>query len=67
VAISRPRKKLVVVASKSVVDLLTSDVDVFDNAVIWKKLYYQYSSSELLRTTVHQTPVFVKGRRAIAS
>lgn len=64
VAISRPRKKLIVVASKSVIDLLTSDLDVFDNSVIWKRLYYQYASTLLLEATVHNTPVFVKGRRA---
>jgi superfamily I DNA and/or RNA helicase len=64
VAISRPRKKLIVVASRSVVDLLTSDLEIFDNAVIWKRLYYQYAADMLWQGRLNGVPVHLHGRRA---
>lgn len=38
VAISRPRKKLVVVASRSITGLLVSDLETFERALVWKPL-----------------------------
>lgn len=64
VALSRPRKKLIVVASRSVVDLLTSDLDVFENAVIWKRLYYHYASQVLWRGQEQGVQVCARGRFA---
>jgi len=64
VALSRPRKKLIVIASRSVIDLLVSDIDVFENAVIWKRLYYQYASQELHHSLRDGVPVWVKGTPA---
>lgn len=64
VAISRPRKKLIVVASRSVVDLLTSDLEIFDNAMIWKRLYYQYAADTLWQGRLNGVPVNLHGRRA---
>jgi len=62
VAISRPRKKLVVIASRSVIDLLTSDLEIFENSVLWKRLYYHYAPDLLYRSAYNGTEVFVKGR-----
>ncbi len=64
VALSRPRKKLVVVASRSVTRLLVSDLDVFDNAVIWKRLYFQYARDVLWEGTVNGVAVTVRGAHA---
>ena len=64
VALSRPRKKLIVVASQSVTRLLLSDLDVFENAVIWKRLYYQYANKVLWMGKVNGVPVIVRGTHA---
>lgn len=64
VALSRPRKKLIVVASRSVIGLLTSDLEVFENAVIWKRLYYQYASDILWQGQAQGVPVWVRGKSA---
>lgn len=64
VALSRPRKKLIVVASRSVIDLLTSDLDVFENAVIWKRLYYQYAAEVLWQGLLEGVDVRVRGKYA---
>lgn len=63
VALSRPRKKLIVIASRSVVRLLVSDLQVFDNAIIWKRLYYQYASHLLWQGERHGVPVWLRGKR----
>lgn len=63
VAISRPRKKLIVLASRSVIDLLTSDLDVFENSVIWKRLYYHYTPEVLHRNQLNGYQMSVRGRR----
>ncbi len=64
VAISRPRKKLIVIASQSVVDLLISDLDIFENAVIWKRLYYHYTPTVLASFNMNGYHVDVRGRKA---
>jgi len=64
VALSRPRKKLIVVASRSVIELLTSDLDVFDNAVIWKRLYHQWCAEEIWIGRRGGVQVHVHGKRA---
>lgn len=56
--------KLIVIASRSVVDLLTSDLDVFENAVIWKRLYHRYTPSLLYEERVNGADVWVRGRPA---
>ncbi|MCB0368022.1 MAG: hypothetical protein KDD45_00945, partial [Bdellovibrionales bacterium] len=63
VALSRPKQKLIVVASRSVTNLLVSDLDVFENAVIWKRLYYQYAS-ELIWQRNGSMQVWVRGHAA---
>ncbi|MFN8469235.1 MAG: AAA domain-containing protein [Caldilineaceae bacterium] len=64
VALSRPRKKLIVVASQSVTRLLVSDLDVFDNAVIWKRLYFQYANRVIWQGTLAGVQVVVRGASA---
>jgi len=64
VALSRPRMKLIVVASRSVVELLTSDLDVFQNAMIWKRLYYRYAGDLLWEGRLDGVDVMVRGRHA---
>lgn len=39
VALSRMKKKLVVVASRSIFEMVPSEVETYDEAVIWKSLY----------------------------
>jgi len=64
VAISRPRKKLIVIASRSVIDLLTSDLEVFEQGVIWKRLFHQVATGVLLEWNLEGAPVVVRGKRA---
>ncbi len=63
VAISRPRYKLIVIASRSVVDLLTSDLDIFENSVLWKRLFYHYTPDLLYEENKNGIEITVKGRR----
>ena len=64
VAISRPRKKLIVIASRSVIDLLVSDLEIFENAVIWKRLYHHYTPDLLYERDYNGFRVRVRGRKA---
>jgi len=64
VALSRPRLKLIVIASRSVIELLTSDMEVFKNAVIWKHLYYRYTPELLFSGGINGSHVWVRGRHA---
>jgi superfamily I DNA and/or RNA helicase len=64
VALSRPRKKLIVVASRSVIDLLVSDLDTFDNAIIWKRLYYRCACDILWEGERCGVQVCLRGRKA---
>ena len=63
VAISRPRYKLIVIASRSVIDLLTSDLDIFENSVLWKRLFYHYTPDLLYEECNNGIEITVKGRR----
>ncbi len=47
VAISRPKKKRIVVGAASLFRLLPSDPDIFEQASIWKVLRFAYSDREL--------------------
>jgi superfamily I DNA and/or RNA helicase len=61
VAMSRSRRKLIVIASRSVVELLTSDLHVFENAAIWKRLYQQYAWEKLFSGSFSGITVRVRG------
>ena len=47
VALSRPRKKLIVVASAAVFNFLSADLDIFNQAVLWKRLLSRCGSQPL--------------------
>ncbi|MDQ3702350.1 MAG: Upf1 family helicase, partial [Chloroflexota bacterium] len=47
VALSRPRRKLIVLASTALLRLLTSDPDLFEQAALWKRLRYAFASAPL--------------------
>ncbi|HBY93348.1 MAG TPA: hypothetical protein DEP84_05175, partial [Chloroflexi bacterium] len=47
VALSRPRKKLIVVASQALFRLLAADLEVFEHAMLWKRLRYQFAPEPL--------------------
>ncbi len=47
VALSRPRHKLIVLASTTLLRLLTSDPDLFDQAALWKRLRYAFANAPL--------------------
>jgi superfamily I DNA and/or RNA helicase len=61
VALSRPRKKLVVVASRAVTKLLISDLAIFEHAIIWKRLYYEYAAHTLWQGEYAGVGVQVRG------
>lgn len=63
VAISRPRRKLVVVGSTSLFRLLPSDPEVFEHASIWKVLRYVYGKHSLWTGNVKGVTVGVYGYR----
>jgi len=47
VAISRPRRKLIVLAARSVFCLLTDDLDLFEHLLLWKFLRYHHTDTLL--------------------
>jgi superfamily I DNA and/or RNA helicase len=63
VAISRPRKKLVVVGSTTIFRLVPPDMEVFESALLWKRLRYEFSAEVLWEGEIAGTGVRVSGRR----
>ncbi|HXY85747.1 MAG TPA: AAA domain-containing protein, partial [Gaiellaceae bacterium] len=63
VAISRPRKKLIVIGSTTVFRLVPPDMDVFESALLWKRLRYEFSAEVLWDGDISGVPVRVSGRR----
>jgi superfamily I DNA and/or RNA helicase len=64
VAISRPRKKLVVVASRSITGLLVSDLVTFERALVWKRLYHRCTRETLWAGRIRDHAVQVRGCHA---
>ncbi len=64
VALSRPRKKLIVVASSVVFKFLSSDLEIFDQATLWKRLLTQCADELLWSGPYAGTTVRVFGRKA---
>jgi superfamily I DNA and/or RNA helicase len=64
VAISRPRLKLVILASSSVLRLIPGDLEQFENAVLWKRLRFEYAREQLWSGEVQGVGVTVHGRSA---
>ena len=64
VALSRPRKKLIVVASAVVFNFLSANLEIFDQAVLWKRLLTQCADELLWAGPQAGTSVKVFGRKA---
>jgi hypothetical protein len=63
VAVSRPRRKLVVVASRAVFDLIPQDLDAYERGSLWKRLRQETAAHTLFdgrvdgrRVTVRAAP-----------
>ncbi|HYN84595.1 MAG TPA: AAA domain-containing protein [Pyrinomonadaceae bacterium] len=52
VAVSRPRRKLVVIASRAVFDLIPSDLDEYERGALWKHLRRESQARTLWRGEV---------------
>jgi hypothetical protein len=64
VAVSRPRRKLVVVASRAVFDLIPADLDEYERGALWKHLRHECAGEPLWEGEVDGHFVAV---RALAS
>lgn len=61
VALSRARKKLIVVAAATVFGALPIDLPIFERAELWKRLHAHVSPHTLWRGTLHGVAVTVMG------
>ena len=66
VALSRSRRKLVVIGSTTIFRLVPPDMEIFENALLWKRLRYEFSADILWAGEVNGAAVRVSGRRAEA-
>jgi hypothetical protein len=64
VAFSRPRKKLIVIGSTTIFRLVPPDMEVFEHALLWKRLRYEFSAVVLWDGEIAGVPVRVSGRGA---
>lgn len=60
VAVSRPRRKVIVVASRAVFELLPSDLDEYERGCLWKHLRHEAESRLLWRGRVDDHAVSVR-------
>jgi hypothetical protein len=63
VAISRPRKKLIVIGSTTIFRLVPPDMEVFESALLWKRLRYEFSADLLWEGEIDGVAARVSGRR----
>jgi superfamily I DNA and/or RNA helicase len=61
VALSRARKKLIVVAAATVFGALPIDLPIFERAELWKRLHAHVAPHTLWRGTIHGVTVTVMG------
>jgi hypothetical protein len=61
VALSRARKKLIVVASSSVFNAMPTELPIFERAVLWKRLHAYAAPQVQWRGTRHENVVTVMG------
>lgn len=61
--ISRPRKKLIVIGSTAIFRLVPPDMEVFERALLWKRLRYEFSAGVLWEGEIDGVAVRVSGRR----
>jgi superfamily I DNA and/or RNA helicase len=66
VAFSRPRKKLIVIGSTTIFRLVPPDMEVFEHALLWKRLRYEFSAETLWVGEIAGASVRVSGRCAPA-
>lgn len=52
VAVSRPKRKLIVVASRAVFDLIPGDLDEYERGALWKQLHHEAGAQTLWQGTV---------------
>ena len=50
--------------NEKAINLLTSDLEVFEQSLIWKRLYNHYTPHILLQTTLDGHSITVRGRKA---
>jgi hypothetical protein len=67
VAMSRAKRKLILVASRSIFEIFSPDEEVFANAQLWKNLLEQTCTDLLWSGERDGHPVEVWGRPALAS
>jgi hypothetical protein len=60
VAVSRPRRKLIVVASRAVFDLIPQDLDAYERGSLWKRLRHEAGAKALWEGEVHGHRVTVR-------
>jgi superfamily I DNA and/or RNA helicase len=63
VAFSRPRKKLIVIGSTTIFRLVPPDMEVFESALLWKRLRYEFSAETLWEGEIDGVAVRVSGRQ----
>lgn len=64
VALSRPKRKLIVLAASTLFRVLASDPELFEQAALWKRLRYTFAGTPLWSGSVAGTTVNVLGRHA---
>ncbi|HEX8283989.1 MAG TPA: AAA domain-containing protein [Pyrinomonadaceae bacterium] len=64
VAVSRPKRKLVVVASRAVFDLIPQDLDAYERGSLWKRLRRESAAHTLFDGTVNGRRVTVRAAPA---
>lgn len=64
VALSRPKKKLIVVASTAVFNFLSAQLEIFEQAALWKRLLAECAQTELWQGEYADTQVQVLGCQA---
>lgn len=60
VAVSRPKHKVIVVASRSVFDLVPSDLDAYERGSLWKRLRHEVEKRVLWRGEIKGYAVSVR-------
>lgn len=60
VAVSRPRRKVIVVASRAVFDLMPADLDAYERASLWKHLRHEAEAHVLWQGEVNGHQVCVR-------
>ncbi len=60
VAVSRPKRKVIVVASRSVFDLVPADLDAYERGSLWKRLRHEVEKRVLWQGEINGYAVSVR-------